>query len=397
MILNQGFPDVRVCQEANALTDNSFEVWIVVSSLKSRSPEFDAQNFNTIVIDTSLNKKRTTNEKLRSLVYNFPEIESRLFANPNFLSIKNRIVAVHVHDLHWCRFGYEVSKKLNAKFVVDFHENSPALPEYFEKNILTKNPRQLINNFFNNSKLLLSLYEKWAQKNADAIIVVTTENADRLNNRITSRSKVYCVSNTKDPNRYSYIGISEKPFFNIFYHGTIQPNRGLITLAKAFAKLDPRKFRLTILGFSHNDKQKKLITDLLTPAHLQSTELLDWTSDYEKIQCKVAEADIGIIPHNKLELTETTLPNKLFEYFCYGKPVIVSDVAPLKRVVEDAKAGLVFEAGNELSLANCITMMADKVTLRSYSIKAREAAEGKYSWNTDKSELVRLYSELATH
>ena len=53
-------------------------------------------------------------------------------------------------------------------------------------------------------------------------------------------------------------------------------------------------------------------------------------------------ADICIIPHEKCELTNTTVPNKLFEYFCYGKHVIVSDAAPLKRIINETNSGIVF-------------------------------------------------------
>jgi len=394
MILNQGFPDVRVCQEADALTESGYEVWIVVSSLETRSPEFDAKHFNTIVIDTSLEAKRALADKLNFLMYKFSVIETRVFKHPMFSSIKNRIIAVHVHDLHWCRFGYAIAKKLDVSFVADFHENSPAIPEYLQKKIITKSPKQTLFNFFSYSRYVLSVYEKWVQRTADAIIVVTKENGDRLKKQIKSKQKIYCVSNTKNPTKYSYIGINDEPEITLFYHGTIQPNRGIDVLAKAFSRLDPNKYRLTILGFSHDRKQKDMIEHLLSSEHLKKTRLLDWTSDFNIILSEATKADIGFIPHNRCELTETTLPNKLFEYFCYGKPVVVSDVAPLKRIVEDANAGLAFEAGNDLDLANCIIKMGDKKTLKTLSVRARKAAEGKYSWNSDKAELLKLYTEM---
>ena len=50
-------------------------------------------------------------------------------------------------------------------------------------------------------------------------------------------------------------------------------------------------------------------------------------------------------PHEDFEHTQTTVPHKLFQYMMGRKTVLVSDCAPLKRIIGDNEAGYVFKAG----------------------------------------------------
>lgn len=393
MVLNQGFPDVRVCQEATALQQKGYEVWIIVSSLETRSPEYAAKDFNTIILDFSGHNKNSFLNKVRALTYSYPALLDKLFSTPAFVEIRERVCVVHAHDLHWCRFGHDIARRLGAKFVADFHENSPALPEYFGRKIWSKSLKQTLVNM-TRSKIFLSMYERWVINRADAVITVVHENKQRLI-KSYGTGAYYCVSNTKDPVRLPYMGLSTAGKVTLLYHGSIQEKRGIRVLAEAFASVDTTNLRLVILGFSKNSPEKNAVLDLLSNVPVDRYSLMDWTSDLDKILDVIKQADIGVIPHERCELTETTIPNKLFEYFCYGKPVIVSDVAPLKRVVEETHTGLVFKAGDIKDLARCCETVVDKALLHEFSANARKAAEGAYGWDKDRRELLRVYDKFA--
>jgi len=259
MVLNQGFPDVRVCQEANALKEAGYEVWVVVSSLDTRSPEYLAADFNTILLDLSV--INTFSDKLRALGYSHPALVERLLNLPEIQQIQHRIVVVHTHDLHWCRFGWDVAQRLGAKFVADFHENSPALPEYFGSRILSKSPKQTVYNVFR-SRFFLQYYEAWVVRRSHAVITVAPENAERLKAR-HQKDEIYCVSNTKDPKTYEYMGLSENQEITLIYHGSIQKNRGLKVLSEAFSRVDTSRMRLVILGFHPDSKDKAEVIQAL--------------------------------------------------------------------------------------------------------------------------------------
>ena len=79
------------------------------------------------------------------------------------------------------------------------------------------------------------------------------------------------------------------------------------------------------------------------------------------------------------------------------KPVIVSSCTPLKRIVEDTGSGLVFNANNSESLADCLVKLyedGDEIA-KKYGENGHRAALGKYSWKNDSRRLVTMYKDLA--
>ena len=107
--------------------------------------------------------------------------------------------------------------------------------------------------------------------------------------------------------------------------------------------------------------------------------------------------NVGLIPHKSTPHTETTIPHKLFQYMLFGKPVVVSDCASMKRIVEETGSGLVFKAGNPEDLAEKIVSLYNSHDLfrRCGANGKASSAYGKYSWkHQDKKSLVDIYSDL---
>jgi len=394
MILNHNFPDVRVCQEADVLTANGYDVYIVVpKSFKSSSPEYKVEDYNLIEVDLSHSFiERLVN--IRS--YTYSHIYDRILFNPKFKLIENDIFAVHVHDLIWCNLGKALSRKLKAFFVADFHENYPALIDSLYKTKTKKfNLRTLLSRYIRSSASLLT-YEQSISKVADKIIVVAKENKTRIINAFSvENNKVHVVSNTKNPMKYENFGLSnDSEIINIFYHGTIQELRGLRTLIDAFVDADNRRLSLTIIGFNSNCEEKKYIIDKFDNTIPTNIELIDWTLNRDLVISKLKRADLCIIPHELSEIGHTTIPNKIFEYMCHGKALLVSDLDPLKRIVDETQSGYIFPAGSVSKLAEILCSVTDRSQLTDFALNARRAACSQYSWSVDANELLALYSDL---
>jgi len=122
--------------------------------------------------------------------------------------------------------------------------------------------------------------------------------------------------------------------------------------------------------------------------------VLRWVP-FEKVSSYFSISAVCLVPHNDFEHTQTTVPYKLFQSMISGKPVVVSDVRPLKRIVDETGAGLVFNAGDPSSLAAVLVELyqkpelADRLGRNGYS-----AAQGLYSWRHDAERLIRLYDEM---
>ncbi len=78
-----------------------------------------------------------------------------------------------------------------------------------------------------------------------------------------------------------------------------------------------------------------------------------------------------------------------------GKPVLVSDCKPLKRIMEQAKAGAIFRANDEKDLATTLLhMAAHPEELVEMGLNGQKAALGPLSWKKDAKKLVDLYYSL---
>ena len=107
-------------------------------------------------------------------------------------------------------------------------------------------------------------------------------------------------------------------------------------------------------------------------------------------------ADINIIPHKKNEHTNNTVPHKLYQSLMVGKPVLVSDCSPLKRIIEETQGGFIFKAEDSNSFAEMIIHI--KNNPQEAEIRSKNGIEktinGIYNWETDSRKLVSFYKKL---
>ena len=68
----------------------------------------------------------------------------------------------------------------------------------------------------------------------------------------------------------------------------------------------------------------------------------------------LAAADVCVAILKPLELYKTTYPNKVFDYMAAGRPVVLAINGVVRKVIEEANAGIPVEPGNPASLAQAI-------------------------------------------
>lgn len=120
-------------------------------------------------------------------------------------------------------------------------------------------------------------------------------------------------------------------------------------------------------------------------------QMVGWVPQKKALQY-MADCDVGLIPHKRNDHTDNTIPHKLFQYMGLGKPVVVSDCPPLKRIVEEYQCGMVFEAGNSEALAEYIFSVYRNDS--NYGENGKRAVHEKYNWKRDSKTLLKLYSDL---
>lgn len=389
MILDAPFPpDIRVEKEARALGAAGHEVFVMCQHRQS-FPRKEKREPYTIIRFSSKEYPL-----LRRLTVDFRKIT---FWDLVWKKGIDRFVrghhidVLHVHDLPLVKSACTVAKKHHLPIVADYHENFPAHVQ-----ALSETNASWKRKFYQSYRRWVK-YEESISRKVNAIIVVAEEYKQHLitEHRIPPE-KIIIVQNTIDPsqiepNMNTNKKSSSSPEFVISYIGSYGPHRGLDVVIQAMPEILSHipQATLVIAGRGKNKPDLRNLTQKLNIEN--SVRFLDWM-DYKNIGREFQRASVGVIPHHPSEHTDTTIPNKLFEYMYFKTPVIVSDRPPLKRIVEETGAGKVFEAGNAQDFAQAVLEIHNHPG--DFGEKGNKAIMEKYNWNVDGGHLVELYESL---
>jgi glycosyltransferase involved in cell wall biosynthesis len=408
MLLNQGFlPDIRVEQEADALIELGYRVIIIASEKGNESEKYEIIRISKLPNQWAIG----TSESL------FKIGKSTVFRKQILVELTKRgiskIDAVHIHDLFWSKEGIILAQKFKAKVIIDLHENFPEalidVNQIKKSNILKANLFKTLFYILKTFKFKLirkvilertysfenyMRYEKKMLSQCDAFIVVVDEALDRFK-EFPFYSKGIVVSNTKNVNTWYYEEIPKiDGVIKICYMGSVHELRGVQTAVEAMSKVDQTKYELNIIGLIRNSDIDIKLHKLVEKYQLSNVNLIEWIKDEDIAYQYIRDSHICIVPHKNTGLNQSTVPHKLFMYMSIGRPILVSDVAPLKRIASLAKNGLVFEAENVADFASKLEEMSDLDLLCKFSKNGRLASELYFNWEMDKKRLQDVYKKL---
>ncbi|WP_417511577.1 glycosyltransferase [Methylophaga sp.] len=172
----------------------------------------------------------------------------------------------------------------------------------------------------------------------------------------------------------------------IFYAGQISKAKGVLDLIDAISILcvdSP-----VILQIAGNDKDFLVRKYLHGKPAEKNTELLGMLSQPEVLS-RMASADIVVVP-SRHEYPEG-LPMTIYEGLLSRTPIIVSDHKMFKNKVVDGESGLIFKAGDPLSLSNKCQLLLSNPDLYSQISKNSAAAWHAMSIKVEWSELVERF------
>lgn len=394
MLLMDNFPpDIRVEKEAYSLSKR-YDLHILCSGLKGEPVQ---DNFNGMKITRLPPGIGKSFSQLQIIIRQSSSIW--LKAVSDFVE-NNEIDVLHVHDLPLVGVAHEIADRFGIKLVADLHENYPAM--------LIESERIPFHRLRSLGSLALRIFfseKKWRSfeenilPKCDAVITVVEEAKTRLTRHQIDASKIYVVSNynlipDEDLSDQSQAQNQDEKF-TLIYAGGVDETRDLKTLIESLSHLEVSKqnFKVIIVGANLNSKAQleKLALRLGVQDYL---EIFTWVSR-EKVESIMNEATVGLVPHRKSEHTDTTIPHKIFQYMYRGLPVIVSNCAPLERVVNESGCGLVYNSEDSVSLARCIERLYEKADVISQmGVCGKQSCIEKYNWKESEKALFALYENL---
>lgn len=340
--------------------------------------------------------------KIHRVYLNFPKINGPyfgwlsypLFFNPVWIYKTYKLLICYpvdliiVRDLPLAVLAGVLGKLIQKPVVMDMAENYPAAL------IAYGNPKYKPFLFLNG--WLPRTYERLALKFMEHIFVVAEEQKMRLSKIGYSQEKISCILNTPNLDLFRNGGgedesknFHEEGFgHSILYVGKIDKHRGVRVLIQAMLKV-LKEFPNAILRLVGDGTEKKNLIMFAHQLGVKDSICFEGWVDFSHIPEIIGKSTVCTIPHSRSEHTDTTIPNKIFDYMAMAKPVVVSDCLPLRRIVHEEKCGLIFKSGDSNDLGEKIIQLLGDETRAGYGINGKRAVEMKYNWKVDSERLIR--------
>ncbi len=295
----------------------------------------------------------------------------------------------HAHDLTGLAAVAPVVGK-HVPIVYDSHEL------YLETGTALKLPKV--------GRVLLRYYERRLVSVVSAVITVNDEIAEVLRDRYQPQ-RVAVVHNCPDlwtppPVRPNLLreaaGIpANAPV--VLYHGSLGAGRGIEHLIGALRMPGLEKTHLVLMGSGPNrDAYVKASRD----PHLPRLHVLDPVPP-SVLMSWVASADVGAMPNPGSTLNDRfSTPNKLFECFAAGVPVVASDFPTMRRIVVDnpeGSLGVLCDPSRGEAVTAALRSVLELGAAEAESLRQRclAAAKSRWNWQLESSRLTAIYDELA--
>jgi glycosyltransferase involved in cell wall biosynthesis len=176
---------------------------------------------------------------------------------------------------------------------------------------------------------------------------------------------------------------SHKDF--ILFLGRLERIKGIYTLLRAMKNLP--KIQLKVIGTGseyHN------CVEYIYQHQLSNVELLGakWGGELDST---LAQAAFTIVPSEWYEVS----PYSLLQSFAFGKPVIGTDIAGIKDLIDDGVNGLLFKIGDSQNLEDKIrSLYNSKELIVTMGINARTTVDKYHSYNHYYNETISIFQNL---
>jgi glycosyltransferase involved in cell wall biosynthesis len=186
--------------------------------------------------------------------------------------------------------------------------------------------------------------------------------------------------------------------FMIVYVGGMTEDRGILESIKAVhrASIDHPEIMLLLMGGFKSQEYRKICLEYIDRNNLYDKVELIGHKPHNEVPKYIVASDIGIaLFHPTKRMIKTSYPIKLFEYMICGKPVIVSDLPAMKKVIDEAKCGLFVNPMDIDDVSKTMVYAAEHpAELSAMGRRAKKAINTKYNWEKMGKVLVDVYQKV---
>lgn len=231
--------------------------------------------------------------------------------------------------------------------------------------------------------------ERLVWQRAAAYVTITRALADELRARYGDRPSVVVAPDGARP--LQVVPTPDAGLFIAGYAGHLYPWKGVDVFVNALAAASgvaglivgghPREGdlgRIQRLVADLGIESRVHITGLVAPGDVMNT---------------LSQASVLVLPNTPSAISERyTSPLKLFEYLQLQRPIVASDLASVREVLEDGVSALLVPPGDEQALARALLRLRNDAELRTRLCQGTAALAPRFTW---AARAMRLEEALA--
>ena len=223
----------------------------------------------------------------------------------------------------------------------------------------------------------------------DKIIVLQKDQELQLKKLLVPRKKISVVPNGIDADDF-YTKVQEAKTPIEIKKGQVvlgacsrlSPEKDIVTIIRAMKFLDNPALKLCVVGSGIERGQLERQANLLGIA--EQVEFVGYQSD-------VAAFYAGFDVFISASLSEG-MPNSVLEAMSSMLPVVLSDIPAHRELIGNNESGLLFEAGNPISLASRLDELSDVKLRQRYARDAMHTVTEQFSLQKRIKRLTELYT-----
>ena len=362
-VTNDLVTDQRVKKICLTLMQSGYEVFLVGRKLSS-SPEMDTRPYDTHRIRFLFNKG--------ALFY--AEYNIRLF----FKLLFAKTTIVYANDLDTLPAAFFASRLRGFKLIYDTHE-------------LFTEVQELKENAF--ARKVWLGFEKFIFPKLNHVITVNDSIARIYHEKYGVDVKVMRNLPLKQNDAVSKVDtppLPEAKYKLILQGSGINIQRGAEEALEAVKLLDD-----TVLILAGSGDVIPLLKTKVQAEQLQDKVHFIPRMEYSVLLSVTRQCDLGLSLDKDTNLNHRySLPNKIFDYFKAGIPVLISDLPEIKKVVNTYDTGWVTKSHNPEKIAEMIQQIFDNKEEYQQKKTNTAAATQELHWENESRTLTTILQQL---
>ena len=284
----------------------------------------------------------------------------------------------HFHDPELIPIGVKLKRrKPKARVLFDSHENYA--DDIEDKPYINRFLRPVIARIYR-------FYERRSVRKLDAVVAATPSIKSHF---LSLGVRALDVNNYPFEEEFGGACYESEKKYDVTYIGGISEVRGVSYLVDSFGFGEKKS--LVMAGSISNKAFENRLKD--SPGWA-SVEFLGQVSR-ETIKDVLSSAKVAVVTFLPAANHVESQPNKMFEYMSAGLPIVASNFALWKQIIEGNDCGICVDPESPKEISAAIdSLLADPERAEEMGENGRKAIHEKYNWQSEGEKLKKFYLEM---